>query len=438
MAKNMSIFCTLPFIGVVLSVALLPLWTPLCWHKHAGKILMAFPIVLASYSAFSGNLALFLEASRETLLRDYFPFLILIASLYGIAGGIHITVPQRTSPLLNTGWLAIATLLAGWIGTTGASMVCIRPFLRLNADRVHKTHLVVFFIFLVSNIGGGMSPLGDPPLFMGFLQGVDFFWVPKNLCWPVLGTSLALLSIFFAVDTFSWRKESKSPLSEPSRIHCLGKRNIGLLGGAVFLVVLAGQDVGTCQVFGISLPVMGLIRDGGLLVLLSISLLKTPQFVYARNAFEWEPIYEIVKIFFAIFITLIPIETALHEETGLSHTLTEALSVNEKLSPFRCFWVSGLLSSFLDNTPTYLFFFHLFGGDSTTLMTTQAALLSSISLGSVFMGAVTYIGNAPNLMVAAIARKRFPKQVPSFLGYMGWSIIILFPVFSALSLVLFN
>ncbi|MDR2416767.1 MAG: sodium:proton antiporter [Holosporales bacterium] len=434
----MSIFSLLPFVGVLLSIALLPLWTPALWQHHAGKILAAFPCVLALYAAFSGEFTLFCGAACTTLLRDYIPFLTLMATLYGIAGGIHITVPQRTTPLLNTAVLAIATFLAGWIGTTGASMVCIRPFLRLNTGRAHKAHLIVFFIFLVSNVGGGLSPLGDPPLFMGFLQGIDFSWVPKNLCWPVFGTSLALLGIFLALDTFWERKTQNTKEKTPFLVRCEGKYNILLLAGAVAVVALASKDLGTFSVLGVSLPIVGLLRDGGLLLLLGLSLKSTSRSIRESNAFEWEPIHEIAKIFFAIFITLIPVEAALHGETPLAYALTDALSSGAGLSPLRCFWASGLLSSFLDNTPTYLFFFHLFGGNPTELMTTQAPLLVATSLGSVLMGAVTYIGNAPNLMVAAIARKRFPKQVPSFFGYMGWSIAFLFPVFGVLSLVLFS
>ncbi|MDR0661900.1 MAG: sodium:proton antiporter [Holosporales bacterium] len=434
----MVILSLLPFLGVLVSVAFLPLWAPTFWSKHAGKVLIFFPLLLVGISGGEGTLPHFLHATRSTLLCDYLPFLILMTALYGIAGGIHLTVSQHTSPLVNTLWLATATLLAGWIGTTGASMICIRPFLRLNAGRPHKAHLIAFFIFLVANIGGGMSPLGDPPLFMGFLQGIDFFWVPKHLWSAVLGVATVLLGIFFCIDTFFWRKENRLPPQTSEKICCLGKKNIGFLVGAVFCVVLAGQDLGTVSLWGVSLPLMGLVRDGGLLLLLGLSLAKTPQEVRKRNAFTWEPIEEIAKIFFAIFVTLIPIEAALHEDTGLAHWLKEMLEREGHFSPLSCFWVSGILSSFLDNTPTYLFFFHLFGGDPVTLMTTQAPLLSAISLGSVFMGAVTYIGNAPNLMVASIARKRFPRQVPSFLGYMGWSIGFLFPVFAFLSWVLFS
>jgi Na+/H+ antiporter NhaD/arsenite permease-like protein len=362
-----------------------------------------------------------------------------MTALYGIAGGIHVTVPQRTSPSINTAWLAGATVLAGWIGTTGASMVGIRPFLRLNAGRAHKAHLVAFFIFLVSNIGGGISPLGDPPLFMGFLQGIDFFWVPRHLSVPVLGLSSVLLGMFWGLDTFFWKRESHPPPIEVSeRIRCLGKGNVWILMGAVACVVLAGQDLGTVSVLGVPLPVMGMVRDGGLLALLGVSLWKTPKSVRAHNTFEWEPIFEVAKIFFAIFLTILPLEEALHGgNTVLACGLQEMLGAEGEWSPLRCFWASGLLSSFLDNTPTYLFFFHLFGGDPSTLMTTQSSLLLAISSGSVFMGAVTYIGNAPNLMVASIARKRFPKQVPSFLGYMKWSLSLLFPVFALFSWILF-
>ncbi|MDR1910363.1 MAG: sodium:proton antiporter [Holosporales bacterium] len=436
----MPVFPLLPFVGVLLSVALLPLWTPTLWQHHTGKMLAPFPCILALYAALCGNFAPFCSASCATLLCDYLPFLVLMASLYGIAGGIHITVPQRTTPLLNTIVLAMATLAAGWIGTTGASMACIRPFLRLNAGNTHKAHLVVFFIFLVSNIGGGLSPLGDPPLFMGFLQGIDFFWVSRNLCWPVFGTSVALLGIFFVLDTFLKKQDHQTVDAETTpftAVHCEGKRNVLLLAGAVIIVALTTKDLGTFSVFGVSLPIIGLFRDGGLLLLLGISMKNTPWSIREHNTFEWEPIHEIAKIFFAIFITLIPVEAALRGETPIARVLTEALSVDSALSPWRCFWVSGVLSSFLDNTPTYLFFFHLFGGNPSTLMTTQAPLLMAISLGSVFMGAMTYIGNAPNLMVMAIARKRFPKKMPSFFGYMGWSVALLLPIFGVLSFVLF-
>ncbi len=588
--SNLSVLWVMPFVGMLLSIALGPLIAAHFWHAHYGKVaagwiaLFSIPFLIT----FKGDA--FYEILHIVLL-DYVPFIILLAALFTAAGGICLKGSLRGSPAVNTGILAIGTILASWMGTTGAAMLLIRPILRANAWRKHQVHVVVFFIFLVANIGGSLTPLGDPPLFLGFLKGVDFFWTMKLL--PVMAPlAIFLLAVFFIFDSLMFKKEGKAPDDGEkvplklegginfAMVGCiiaailfstwLGKNKftdqtvseemIGIEVKTIFpdkpiikgvllkektdeygikvkiengeewnipythiverkvvekaiapsvlyeaefemkaakaaLVNFVGQnenatldnsnkeyhekrvahlhsvsDVNQLRaqkshdetkglhIFGVTVPFSNLVRDVLLILVALLSLKLTPMYkmvkddhghevpaegeeesnVRAANGFTWEPILEVAKLFVAIFICMIPALKIL--QAGVDGSLSSVVlavqsSTNDPVN-MMYFWLTGALSSFLDNAPTYVVFFNTAGGDPTSLMGPMAKTLLAISCGAVFMGANTYIGNAPNFMVKAIAEENGVKM-PSFFGYMAWSVAILIPTFILLTLFFF-
>jgi Na+/H+ antiporter NhaD/arsenite permease-like protein len=427
-----------PFAGILLSIALLPLLAPSFWHHHYGKISAAWALAFllpfaATYGAGLAGVQLV-----HALVAEYIPFIILLTALFTVAGGIHIRGNLRGAPGLNTAILAIGAVLASFMGTTGASMLLIRPLIRANDDRVHKVHVIVFFIFIVSNAGGALTPLGDPPLFLGFLKGVGFFWTAQNILVETLFILAVLLALFYAIDRHYYRKEGVLPVDptpttpETQRLGFDGAANFWLLGGVVALVLLSGfwKSPVSFDVFGTEVGLPGLVRDVGLLLIALVSYKLTAPKVHADNQFEWEPMAEVAKLFAGIFLTIIPVIAMLKAGTqGPFGAIVSAVTrADGQPDPAMYFWATGVLSSFLDNAPTYLVFFNTAGGDPAALMTTYASTLAAISAGAVFMGANTYIGNAPNLMVKAIAESR-GVRMPSFFGYMAWSVAILVPLF---------
>ncbi|QEL23889.1 sodium:proton antiporter [Bosea sp. F3-2] len=435
----------LPFAGMLLSIALGPVVFPHLWERHYGKFaafwaaLTLIPLVLLR--GFEPALG----ALLHTALLDYTPFIILLFALFTIAGGILISGNLRGTPLTNTTLLAIGTVLASFVGTTGASIIMIRPVLRANDDRRFNVHVVVFFIFLVSNIGGSLTPLGDPPLFLGFLRGVDFFWTTRHLL-PETGFAvIVLLALFYAIDSFLFRREKDYPkLKDPTpdrAIKLWGKVNIMLLAGVIGAILMsANWKPGTAfTVHGVAVEGQNLLRDIILLVLAGLSLKLTPGPVRAGNEFSWGPIKEVAKLFAGIFICIIPVLAMLQAGKDGAFAPLVALVTNAdgSANTTAYFWLTGALSSFLDNAPTYLVFFELAGGDPKALMTNGALTLAAISAGAVFMGANSYIGNAPNFMVYAIAKDR-KVAMPSFFGYMLWSGAILIPLFVVLTLLFFR
>jgi Na+/H+ antiporter NhaD/arsenite permease-like protein len=362
-----------------------------------------------------------------------------------VSGGIFIRGNLHGSPGLNTAILAIGAFLASFMGTTGASMLMIRPLIRANDNRKHVAHVVVFFIFIVSNAGGSLTPLGDPPLFLGFLKGVDFFWTLKHLFPQSLFLMGSLLVIFFVLDSWYYHKREEIQVIDPTpdsrQIGFDGKVNFVLLAGVVALVLMSGlwkSDV-SFNVAGTDVGLPGLVRDAGLLLIILISLKLTPIQVHADNQFGWGPMQEVAKLFAGIFLTIIPVIAMLKAGVNGPFGAVVSAVTNPDGSPnvMMYFWISGLLSSFLDNAPTYLVFFNTAGGDAQVLMTTLAPTLAAISAGAVFMGANSYIGNAPNLMVKAIAEDRGIKM-PSFFGYMAWSCCVLIPLFIVMTFIWFR
>ncbi|PRX30314.1 UIT6 family transporter [Paraburkholderia sp. BL18I3N2] len=435
---TLSALWGLPFAGVLLSIALFPLIAPAFWHHHFGKIAAAWALVfLVPFALDYGSRAAF-GTLVHALLEEYIPFIVLLTALYTVAGGICVRGNLHGTPRLNTAILALGTLLASIMGTTGAAMLLIRPLLRANDNRKHVVHVVVFFIFLVANAGGSLSPLGDPPLFLGFLQGVSFFWTTTHLALPMLFVCGVLLIGFYALDShyFHRREEERSRFLDPTPDTPLlgidGKINFVLLAAVIALVLMSGlwKPGVEFDVFGTHVALQNAVRDAALIGVTLLSLALTPRAARAGNDFNWAPIEEVAKLFAGIFVTIAPVITILRAGeagafAGIVHLVNDASGQPHDLMYF---WATGLLSSFLDNAPTYLVFFNLAGGDAQTLMTTGATTLAAISAGAVFMGANTYIGNAPNFMVKAIAESR-GVRMPGFFAYLGWSAVVLLPLF---------
>jgi Na+/H+ antiporter NhaD/arsenite permease-like protein len=430
-----------PFAGVLASIGLGPLVLPKLWHHHYGKVTLFWALcTLIALAARFGSSAM-VTAALHALLLEYVPFVILLFTLYTIAGGVVIRGNIHGSPRSNVAILALGTVLASLIGTTGASMILIRPLIRANDDRRHNAHVVIFFIFLVSNIGGALSPLGDPPLFVGFLRGVDFFWTMRHLALETGTVAGLTLLAFFAIDGWLYRREGvlpRDPTPDTPLVAINGGVNFVLLGAviATILVSATWRPGLAVLVHGVAVEVQNIVRDGALLLLAFASLRLTKSAYREENSFNWEPIKEVAKIFAGIFICIIPVLAMLAARENGAMAALVRLVTDEGGQPINAalFWLTGGLSSVLDNVPTYLVFFELAGGDAQVLMgyvpgqESMAATLAAVSSGAVFMGANTYIGNAPNFMVYAVAKNQ-GVAMPSFFGYMIWSALILLPIF---------
>lgn len=443
--SRLSILWGVPFAGLLLSIALLPLLTPFFWHHHFGKVSAAWSLSFLLPFALIYGPGLAGVSFMHALLEEYIPFILLLTALFTVAGGIHIRGNLHGSPGLNTAILAIGAVLASFMGTTGASMLLIRPLIRANDNRAHKAHAVVFFIFIVSNAGGSLTPLGDPPLFLGFLKGVDFFWTVSHIFPETLFLVGALLAIFYVLDSWFYRHREEvrplDPTPDTRSIGFDGAANFWLLGAVAGLVLLSGfwKSPVVFDIAGTDLGLPGLVRDAGLILITLLSLKITSAKVHADNQFSWGPMVEVAKLFAGIFLTIIPVIAMLKAGTSgpFGAVVSAVTHADGSPNPAMYFWAAGALSSFLDNAPTYLVFFNTAGGDPQAMMTSFASTLAAISAGAVFMGANTYIGNAPNLMVKAIAEDRGVKM-PSFFGYMLWSGGVLIPLFIIMTFIWFK
>lgn len=511
MGKELSLIWAVPFAGMLLSIALLPLFAPHFWHHHFRKIsigwaaALAIPFLLVYQS----------EAYNEILhifLLDYVPFVILLWALFTVSGGILVRGSLAGTPAVNSTIILIGTAIASWIGTTGASMLLIRPLLRANSNRRHRTHTVIFFIFLVSNIGGALTPLGDPPLFLGFLHGVPFFWTLTNLFPHFLFSACVLIMFYFLLDAFMYRRETeeaRSPILEREPLRVDGLLNFVWIAGVIVGVLISGywkpdhleagswiqngelvlvsphehhghehedhghehedhghhDDTHTDQggpashvehspsthslgeemegSHGVAIPVQNLARDGLLIVMGLLSLLCTPKAIREANGFSWFPIKEVAWLFAGIFMTIIPALEIL--KAGNEGAM--AMLIQSVRTPIHYFWATGILSSFLDNAPTYLTFLNtslgqFFPGQPESvavpkLIAEANDYLVAISVGAVFMGANTYIGNAPNFMVRSIAEES-GVPMPDFFSYMfKYSIPVLGTTFAIVTVVFF-
>ncbi|KYZ76207.1 sodium:proton antiporter [Anaerosporomusa subterranea] len=453
LGNQLPMWSVIPFAGILLSIALFPLLAPHFWEHNMGKVSLFWSIAFFVPFLMGYGFDRAVYQLLHIYVIDYIPFIILLTGLFAISGGITVRGSLTGTPLLNTTILAIGSVLASIIGTTGASMLLLRPLIRALACRRNKAHTIVFFIFIVSNIGGSLTPIGDPPLFLGFLHGVTFFWTLKLLPLFLLNVSV-LLVVYFVLDSYLLRRERGSLLAASSRRHqpisIAGMNNFILLAGVIGAIVLsgtfakhpfffdaaAGHDRGI-PLFAIDghmlvMPLMNVFRDGIILLLAWFSMRSTPIRLRKENNFTWNPIKEVAILFAGIFATIIPAIAILQARGG-------ELGVT---SAAQFFWASGALSSFLDNAPTYLTFLSLAGGLGlnagvwTDLGFVTPEVLMAISAGSVFMGANTYIGNAPNFMVRSIAEENEIKM-PSFFGYMAWSGCVLIPLFILDTLIFF-
>ena len=413
-----------PFAAILLVVAIFPLVPVLSgfWDSNANKLLVSAVLgVPVAFYIWQHDAAHVLHTGLE-----YFQFLSLLTALFVVAGGLHLTGNLEASPRVNTAFLAVGYVLASLVGTTGAAMVLIYPLLRTNGERRHKAHTVIFFIFLVCNVGGLLTPIGDPPLFLGYLRGIDFFWFMKLLpLWAALG--VLLLSFYYALDGYYYRRESPASLKRDVE-HEEDVRVIGTVN-----VVLLAAVVGS-----VAASVATPYREAIMAAAAGCSLLyahgsRVARRARDRNHFNFHAILEGAAVFAGIFAAMIPALILLNKRGA-------ALGVDQ---PLEFFYATGLFSSFLDNAPTFLVFLELALGvtgaaDASALQAGQAAaILGAISAGAVFMGANTYIGNAPNFMVRSIAEQRHVKM-PSFFGYMGWAAVILLPAFSLTAVVFFK
>ena len=441
---SLSVWWGVPFVGVLLSIAVFPLVAPKLWHHHFGKIAAAWALAFLVPFALAYGTSTALGTLVHALLEEYVPFIVLLTALYTVAGGICVTGNLHGSARLNASLLALGTALASIMGTTGAAMLLIRPLLRANDNRKHVVHIVVFFIFLVANVGGSLSPLGDPPLFLGFLNGVGFFWTTVHLALPMLFVCAVLLVLFYLLDAYWFGREDEIVAIDPSpdtaSIGIEGKINFVLLALVIALVLMSGlwKPGITFDIAGTHVELQNIVRDVALIALTVLSLLVTPRAAREGNAFNWAPIEEVAKLFAGIFVTIAPVITILRAGeagafSGIVHLVNDAAGQPREVMYV---WATGLLSSFLDNAPTYLVFFNLAGGDAQSLMTTGASTLAAISAGAVFMGANSYIGNAPNFMVKAIAESR-GVRMPGFFAYLAWSGAVLIPLFIATSWIFF-
>ncbi|MGD0276517.1 MAG: sodium:proton antiporter [Syntrophales bacterium] len=441
---SLAIWTIIPFASVLLSLSLCPVLMPHFWHRHFGKVSAFWALLFAVPFLYVYRGIAFYEILK-ILLGDYLPFTILLWGLFIISSGIVIRSTYQGTPAFNTMMLLIGTILASWIGTTGASIVMIRPILRANKSRVKKAHIVCFFIFLVANIGGALTPIGDPPIFLGFLNQVPFFWVTKNILPHMLMVTLMLLGIFYFIDQYFFHKEETALLStikeRRNTFRIEGAHNFALLAGIVGIILVSGYwQPGSIFILGVEVRLQNLARDGVIIILGFLSLYFTPGRLREANDFSWFPVIEVTKLFAAIFVTIIPVLAIL--KAGTEGTL--GFLITAVKTPAHYFWATGILSALLDNAPTYLTFFHMaLGKIGISEIAVSAALasgtaasnpvfnsyLQAISAGAVFMGAITYIGNAPNFMVKSIAEEA-GVNMPGFFGYLfKYSIPILIPIF---------
>lgn len=437
---ELSILWVIPFAGILLSIAIFPLIAPDYWHHNFGKISAFWATLFVLPFMLSQGLSITIYEVLHVGLLEYIPFIVLLLALFTISGGVQLTGSLVGTPIMNTAIILVGTLLASWMGTTGAAMLLIRPLLRANKDRKYKVHVVIFFIFLVANIGGSLTPLGDPPLFLGFLKGVDFFWTTKAMFIPMLFMVVSLLIIFYIYDSIQYKKEGELPTATSrEKIGLKGSFNLLLILGVVGSVLLSGfwKPHIEFTVYHVHLELQNIIRDILLLCLAYASWKYTAKEIREANEYTWFPIQEVAKLFAGIFITIIPAIAILKAGTeGALAAVINSVSSDSGPVNHMYFWLTGILSSFLDNAPTYLVFFNTAGGDAQVLMGELSQTLLAISAGAVFMGANTYIGNAPNFMVKSIAESS-GIEMPSFFGYFLYSLVILFPLFAIVSLLFF-
>jgi Na+/H+ antiporter NhaD/arsenite permease-like protein len=406
-----AVYTVLPFVAMLIAIAVCPLAIPHWWESNRNKLLVAAvlggPILVMYLARRPGALV--------SMVEDYASFIILLAGLFVISGGVLMRGDLEATPLTNTGFLALGAVLASLIGTTGASMLLVRPLLQTNRGRTRIKHTIIFFIFIVSNIGGMLTPLGDPPLFLGYLQGVPFTWTLR--LWAPWALMVGVLLVtYFVWDSVLHAREPIAVLKrerlEVKPLRVLGTLNGLGLAGVVLAVAFLHEPW----------------REATILALAGVSMWRTPREIRRANGFTWYPMIEVAVLFFGIFLTMVP-------ALELLRLRGSELGVRE---PWQFFWATGMLSSFLDNAPTYLTFLALGQGLGlpAEVVGVPHVVLAAISVGAVAMGANSYIGNAPNFMVKSIAEES-GVAMPSFFGYMAYSMAVLIPLFVGVTFVFF-
>ena len=434
---NIEPYLLIPFVVMLLSIAIMPLIAPRAWSRNFNKLLFVLLIsiptaIMLSHAGLSENL-------KHQMLYDYIPFIALLAALYVVTGGIHIHYSTTPTPVVNAAIMFIGYGLASVVGTTGAAMLLIRPLLEINRDRQYKIHTILFFIAMVANCGGVLTPLGDPPLFLLYLRGAEFSWFQTLFPqWAFVGS--ILLTVYLAIDTYIWKRKevigvrprSENEEEEPIKISFSGAINLFFLSAILLSVAFINPAEIPAMEAEDAPWYMRFLREIVLFTILFLSVISTGRKVRKLNHFSWEPITEVAILFIGIFVTMTPALLYLNENAA-------SLGITE---PMQFFFASGVLSSFLDNAPTAVAFHTVAEGlpivEGTPLMADiPVSMLAAISLGSVLFGAMTYIGNGPNFMVKAVAENE-GVRMPSFFGYIfKFSVIILLPTYILMALVFF-
>jgi Na+/H+ antiporter NhaD/arsenite permease-like protein len=421
----------IPFVGMLLSLALMPLLVPSFWHRHYGKIAIFWSASLMVPIVTYMGKEIFHHTMVYSLVHHYLPFILMISCLYTISGGIRIEIQGRASLQDNLIFIWVASFMASVMGTTGAAMIFFRPFFMMNRDHPQKTMLVVLFIFSVCNVGGCLTALGDPPLFLGFLKGVPFFWTAEHLMIPFL---IIMIGLSFVL-AFISQNHKTSGISWRGNFFIEGKKHFFWLGLVIFVTLSTAffaKISPSIIIAQVKFLWSDIIRDILLLIIMVGAYKTFPRNFYAKTPFPWDPLKEVLILFFGIFITATPVMMML--KGGVFNEINDFLNHGGPY-PTRYFWTSGVLSGFLDNAPTYLVFFNIAGGNVQELLTTHSRILEGISAGSVFMGALTYIGNAPNFMVKSMAES-YGIKMPSFFKYFLIACIILGPLLFLCSLMI--
>jgi len=421
-----SLLWSLPFVGMLLSIAVFPIVAPRFWRRRMGWVAAGWSTALLLPQAFVFGITMAAATVWHAVLIDYLPFVTLLLALYTTGGGVLLIGGPAGSPSGNTAMLAFGIFLSAMAGTTAASMVLIHPLLHANAHRRRKFHLVLFLIILVANVSGALTPLGNPPLYIGFLHGVPFFWPSRHLAGLLMLVSGALLAAFYLIDRRLAARETAAP--QPPRFRIRGRVNIAIMLLVIAAVLLQGQLASPVELYGVRVAAGQLAAIAVFLAATAASIRLTPRNVRQANDFTWQPMAEVAKLFAAIFVTIGPVTAML--QTGLHGPFAPLLRLTRDTAgqpiPLMFFWLTGILSAFLDNAPTYLVFFNLAGIRPGSL-DNQAVLLAAISAGAVFFGGLTYVGNAPNMMLRAIAAHR-GVRMPGFFGFMLRAAAVLVPI----------
>jgi Na+/H+ antiporter NhaD/arsenite permease-like protein len=425
----------LPFVGLLASIAVLPIVAPRFWHRRMGIVAFAWSAVLIAQQAVILEVGPAVAKAWHAILIEYLPFVMLLLALYTTGGGVLLRGGPAGTPHGNTAMLALGLLMGAVMGTTGASMVLIHPLLHANAHRRRKLHLVLFLIVLVGN--ASITPLGNPPLYIGLLHGVPFFWPIRHLIAPLMVVIVLLLGAFYMIDRRFAATEPPPPERQPFRVR--GWWNVALILVVVVIVLLQGS-VNLGQVVLGGQPV-GIGHITGILILVAVTLLSlriTPRAIRQANDFTWHPMAEVAMLFAAIFVTIAPVVDML--QAGPDGPLAPLLALTRDSDgnpePLAYFWLTGVLSAFLDNAPTYLVFFELAGIRPASLGGPDGVILMAISAGAVFFGGLTYIGNAPNMMLRTIASHR-GVRMPAFFTFTLLSSCLLLPVLALVGLLFF-